>query len=205
MDSIPSLGTAPVDATARQRNQTCSSRWRQDREIGSIVSWPKRAPKARTKSVAVHAGGLITDRQESRKGKLVRTLCSSDPRRAARPAIVSGSSSGPIAKERTSASARNQVDCRLANWRVRAWIRSMVWLFGGKAGEHGDHFAIADRLGGHVAERARAGLQCAALRRPSPRRRSRSTRRLIRSCKAARGRSRAQTGTPAGAGRSCSA
>jgi hypothetical protein len=129
MDSIPSLGTAPVDATARQRKSDLLVQ-----EASRQGDWQHRllaesARTARTKSVAVHAGGLITDRSETRKGNLPRKRAERSPRQivsASRPAIVSPSSSGPIANERTSASPRNQVDWRLANWRVRAWIRSMV-------------------------------------------------------------------------------
>ena len=46
---------------------------------------------------------------------------------------------------------------------MRAWTRSIVWLSVACAGQHGDHFAVADRLRGHVAEGSRPGLQAADL------------------------------------------
>jgi len=63
MDSIPSLGAAPVDATPRESNQNGTSKLRQDREIECITPMAEGAQPAQTMGEAVE-----TRRIDNRSG-----------------------------------------------------------------------------------------------------------------------------------------
>jgi hypothetical protein len=74
MDSIPSLGTAPVDATERRPAQSDSSVPAAARqEVWEQTLLARGTPKAQAESPAVHAAGVLTDRAKSRKGKFTES------------------------------------------------------------------------------------------------------------------------------------